>query len=137
MGRPPPPDPNNPVVTTDDLARLIARGGAGKISDIAAPGSVPLPLTWYPIESAPRDGTVVQLWGRQVDLKRADGEPRWWPHALHGRPMLNIRYRRGDVLRRRPLGWWARDDGVWRPVKPLLWMPAPPVPAISETGGGE
>ncbi len=64
---------------------------------------------WMPIESAPRDGTVVDLW---VDV------PDW----KKGRRYIDFHYSSD-------LGMWGRDDGgLLYPTYVTHWMLAPPPP---------
>ena len=65
---------------------------------------------WYPIETAPLDGTKVDLWteygARAVD--QSYSIHKWW----NGRPVG-------------PLEWGPYDE---RPPEPTHWRPIPPPP---------
>lgn len=74
------------------------------------------PPTWQQIETAPRDGTVIDVW-----LGDADANDQAF-YCLPGT--------------RRSCGWWWQDD-KWRPVmglrapvfvQPTHWMPLPDPP---------
>ncbi len=63
---------------------------------------------WQPIETAPKDGSVILLWGRYWSDSQG-----WFPAPLQGQ--------------------WNRDrwEAVWRysfGVRPTHWMPLPEPP---------
>lgn len=69
---------------------------------------------WQPIETAPRDGTVIDLW---------DGSSRWTDMSWI------------DSSPRDPNGAWARDRSDWGNafewLTPTHWMPRPAAPALT------
>lgn len=78
----------------------------------------PEPGTWQPIESAPKDGTVVLLWWRATDgvaywaagawQEFGDGSKGWIGESFH-----------------------ASEDGYWTRIvgdRPTHWMPLPVAP---------
>ena len=79
---------------------------------------------WLPIESAPRDGTLFDMWMQAYDLVTRDSD--------EVRPTVGMRV--ADVQ------WWAGEwcdeNGAPHEVladfkdwKPTYWMPIPPPPA--------
>lgn len=103
----------SPAYTPSDL--LYARAAIAAIYE------------WQPIETAPKDGTVILLCGGEDDPLNTDAHPN---EALHTRPVT---------------GWWGRvvewdeadtiwrycsyDSGIYGEYKnPTHWMPLPPPP---------
>lgn len=87
---------------------------------------MPLPkppnMAWQPIETAPKDGTVVDLW--VIDSGSVPSE-----------------YRVVDAFWQNPAGWWAANMGydgetgpVWKDLKPTHWCryQPPPMPLKGE-----
>lgn len=76
---------------------------------------------WQPIETAPKDGTVVLVW------------PPTWPNRSCSTARWN-----SDEYANRPAPFWDRDDGLLhrttsRAIPPTLWQPLPPPPnAVSQ-----
>lgn len=72
-------------------------------------------MTWQPIETAPKDGTKVDLWG--VNMLSWD---------KHGERIVNVGW--GAVV-----CWFGVEREDWRhgrgeDFKPTHWMPIPPAP---------
>ncbi len=79
-------------------------------------------MEWRPIETAPRDGTYVLVFGLRGD---------WWPgegFQPRGTPEVTIASC-GDAKRDR---WEMIEDGPVRDFLPTHWMPLP-APPPSET----
>lgn len=73
-------------------------------------------MGWQSIESAPKDGTEVLLWGRchlRGSFYGADANVGWFEDASND--------------------WRARD----LPIKPTHWMPLPEPPGIEDQMKGE
>lgn len=73
---------------------------------------------WQPIETAPRDGTEIDLWTRDED-----GFPGRIPDGA---------WRTRDGL----TGWYARSERGWMRIEefayePTHWMPLPAPPEVS------
>lgn len=66
-------------------------------------------MSWQPIETAPRDGTEVDLWspgcGRTVDSEWKEGRWRYWGPNEFG-----------------------NNDWCWLKYPPTHWMPIPADP---------
>lgn len=95
----------------------IRRGIRAALSTaIPAGDGVP---TWQPIETAPKDGTVIDLWC-------------YWPQHDEHRRTADAYWRKDDWQ----FGDFARHQFVHKPV-PLLWMrPITPLSTASTSGEG-
>lgn len=92
-------------VPPDDQAALVAPTQEGR--------------AWRPIESAPRDGTEVDLWGF-LDAPADRGE-----FAKRGR-LIDCHFHLGDWLR---WGTHNDDEGSYDKIfEPTHWMPLPAPP---------
>jgi hypothetical protein len=79
---------------------------------------------WQPIETAPKDGTFVDLWGvKSTDarLRPADMRARRFPDCRWRRPVEGYA---GDF----DCDWF--EAGEVNPVRPTHWMPPPKPPSV-------
>lgn len=81
---------------------------------------------WLPIESAPRDGTIIDAWidgefsGRRTDISwREPTDSEWWVHGSDTIETPEATWH--DCFG--PLGSWEQ---------PTHWMPLPPPPTTHE-----
>ena len=83
---------------------------------------------WQPIDSAPKDGTVVLLWGGRLDWYKDDLNED--EKHLHNRPVTGWWGRQPD---------WSTENTIWRYCSydsgiygeyenPTHWMPIPTPP---------
>jgi hypothetical protein len=77
-------------------------------------------MTWQPIETAPRDGTIVDLWCKcsvtDKEYQYRATDCAWkYHHWLNGKPV-------GDKT------WWDRDR-FYIPPTPTHWMARPEGPS--------
>ncbi|WP_158225419.1 Lar family restriction alleviation protein [Rhizobium sp. 11515TR] len=76
---------------------------------------------WLPIETAPKDGTQIDLWG--INLLH---------HAKKGERIVNVAW--GPVI-----DWMGRERDDWQhgrggDFQPTHWRPLPPPPSSSNEG---
>lgn len=114
----------HPIFDEGDISRDIYRAMLA-----AAPeGPAPALQGWQPIESAPKDGTPVDLWcansefpNRVTDAQwRKPTESEWFVHGGDG-------MKTADAQWLDPLGWPMTGDDA-----PTHWQPLPPPPAASD-----
>lgn len=84
-------------------------------------------MTWQPIETAPKDGTVILL---------SDGKIAWpggWNPSVHGHPYPWVFME--DLKDHQPHGCCDNEEdsrinvNAWRDDGPTHWMPLPPPPS--------
>ncbi len=80
-------------------------------------------MNWKPIETAPKDGTPIILWAKNL------------LHGGYGRAGNYVigRWMQHDIE------WWHVDDGKFGPYplrgpSPTYWMPCPDPPEAKEKG---
>jgi hypothetical protein len=82
---------------------------------------------WQPIETAPKDGTVVLLC-RDKRVTAGHWEPERWPTAAEHHSTT------GEYLGQFETGecveawWYSEDGGFCNKSPPTHWMPFPPAP---------
>lgn len=74
---------------------------------------------WQPIETAPKDGTNIDLWAKQWRVQD-DG--------FNYRRFRTCYWTKGDSMTNRSAYWMHLDSG-WRPTH---WMPLPAPPRITD-----
>lgn len=93
------------VLALSDRSSLVGNGGDG----------------WEPIETAPKNGTQIDLWG--INLLH---------HAKKGERIVNVAW--GPVI-----DWMGRERDDWQhgrggDFQPTHWRPLPPPPSLSNEG---
>lgn len=97
-------DPRLSMIMDELRDRLTALSSGNEVAKVVG---------WQPIETAPKDGTEVDLWGGSDAGERAARAP-------------DCQWRRG--------GWYSRGDKGWESLAgiswaPTHWMPRPAPPA--------
>lgn len=82
-------------------------------------------MEWHPIETAPKDGTVVLVFPPTWKGKGRTASVAKWDD---------------DKYAKKPRPYWSRDDALGqvtasRNTPPTHWMPMPPPPS-NDTGNG-
>ncbi len=86
---------------------------------------------WQPIDTAPMDGTVVDLWGYDRDPDPAAGgillplalSLRRWTDCTWRSPMVQ----KGGLIVPLPAAWYTSEERQIR-IWPTHWMPLPEAP---------
>jgi hypothetical protein len=130
----------------DEVSYLLDHNGIGQVADLIRDGEYdehdcvaivarhrlnnrpqPEPVAWMPIESAPKDGTVIDVWiggefpGRRTDVCwRTPTDSEWWSHG-------------GDTIETPDATWHDCFGPLGRYEPPLYWMPLPAAPADTTT----
>jgi len=84
-------------------------------------------MEWQPIETAPKDGTPIILFGGRVTAGHWEAE-RWPVSAeYHGSTGEYLgQFETGECIE----AWWYSEDGGFdSESQPTHWMPLPPPPA--------
>lgn len=75
---------------------------------------------WQPIETAPKDGTVIQGWIEVYDADEGRSENPYW--------IPKIRFNTTEWEHKSDAGWISLNLLSWRERKPTYWMPLPSEP---------
>lgn len=79
---------------------------------------------WMPIETAPRDGTVIIVWDGYTGFGSTVGAAYWSKEVL---------YREDLCILDEPAGWrWSSDNSKNGMARATHWMPLPPAPEGGE-----
>lgn len=85
-------------------------------------------MTWRGIETAPRDGTFIDVWvdgefaGRRADVCwREPTEGEWWAHG-------------GDTIETPDATWCDLFGPLCKHEQPTYWQPLPPPPEENPDG---
>ncbi len=101
------------VLVTGPYRSAISRAESNIDAAHGAIGRAMIETGWQPIETAPKDGTRIDLWGTTMPPEANGGYERYPNMHWHKR-----------------LGWVHPFKGVIG-VRPQFWMPQPPAPSSS------